>query len=252
MNINNSQKTEIAFHLKYLSNFENNGYKIEQINFSTKEVLFSKESETNKYKMKFEEILLIQNMAGENNLTSKNNLTSENDLTSEMKTDNLMDSDNLSETSEDNETSLIKKPISNPFVSEKNNNQKGGNNKNIFKSSKYSETSSVKFNELSNYSKTSSVMYNDRTDNFSDTSVIGQMGGGLETSDTLMSISELKNRKKSNSNMLGGSTSFKSSLDISIFKKSKSQSQSGGGTHDLKKKMLEAGINSSSTSSICE
>jgi uncharacterized protein YkuJ len=234
MNINSNQKTELAFHLQYLSNFENNGFKIENINFVTKELTFVKENETNKYKFKFEEIISMQNMEGEN------------DLTSEMQTDQNIDGRDLSETSY-NQSLQSPLPISNKntYV------QSGGDNKNIFKSSKYSDTSSVKFTEMSNYSKTSSVMYNDRSDNFSETSVIGQIGGKIETSDTLMSISELKDRKKkSNSKMSSSTSTFNTNLNVGIFKKS--QTQSGGANTDIKKKMLEAGINSSSTSSICE
>ena len=115
--------------------------------------------------------------------------------------------------------------------------------KNIFKSSKYSDTSSIRQSEMLNYSKTSSVAFNDRSDKYSETSVIGQIGGNLDISDTLRSISELKERKSKSSN---------TNLNIGIFKKT----QTGGSKNDdnLKKKMLEVGINSnsSSTSSICE
>lgn len=240
MNINNSQKTELAFHLQYLSNFENNGFKIENINFVTKELTFVKENETNKYKLKFEEIISMKNMAGEN------------DLTSEMQTEQNIDARDLSETSV-NQSLQSPAPVANANTNTNTNSnvQTGGNNKNIFKSSKYSDTSSVKFTEMSNYSKTSSAMFNDRSDNFSDTSIIGQIGGKMETSDTLMSISELKDRKKkSNSKMSSSTSTFNANLNVGIFKKT--QTQSGGANIDIKKKMLEAGINSSSTSSICE
>lgn len=236
MNINNSQKTELAFYLKYLSNFENDGFKIENINFVTRELTFAKENETNKYKYKFEEIVSIKNMAGEN------------DFTSEMQTEQNIGAKDLSETSV-NQSLQPSVPVSNPNP----NTQTGGNvnNKNIFKSSKYSDTSSVKFTEMSNYSKTSSVMFNDRSDNFSDTSVMGQIGGKMESDDTLMSISELKDRRKKLGSKVSSSTStFNTNLNVGIFKKT--QTQSGGANTDLKKKMLEAGINSSSTSSICE
>ena len=125
--------------------------------------------------------------------------------------------------------------------------QKGGNrkqNKNIFKSSKYSDTSSAVPSDMSKYSKysnTSSVMFNGRSDKYSDTSVLGQIGGkNMQTSDTLMSVSELKERKSKSS----------SKLDVGIFKKI----QNGGSKADpdIKRKMMAVGINSSSTSSICE
>lgn len=119
-----------------------------------------------------------------------------------------------------------------------------GGSRSIFKSSKYSDTSSARFTDMSNFSQTSSVNYNSRSDKYSETSVLGQIGGnGVETSDTLKSISDIKERKNRNSS--------KSNLDIGIFKKL--QSQSGGFSNvDLKKKNLELGINSSSTSSLCE
>lgn len=223
MNIDNDQKTELELHLQFLSNFENNGFKIENINFQTKELTLGKNNEKNKYK--FDEIINVQNIEGENNLTF------------DMQTDQKNYPKDLSE------TIVNQNSVNNTSV------HIGGNNKNIFKSSKYSDTSSVKLTEMSNYSKTSSAMFNDRSDNFSDTSVIGQVGGILDSTDTLMSISELKDRKKKLGSTVSSSTfTFKSNLDLGIFKKT----QSGGSNSDLKKKMLEAGINSSSTSSLCE
>ena len=152
--------------------------------------------------------------------------------TSALETD-LPKNDLFSETSDMNDS--VVQPVK--PVGEMNG---GFGNKNIFKSSKYSETSSVRPEEMSNLSKTSSAVFNARSDKYSDTSVLGQMGGGMETTDTLRSISELKQRKTRNT----------SSLDVGIFKKA----QSGGSanTNELKKKMMDLGINSSSTSSICE
>ena len=115
-----------------------------------------------------------------------------------------------------------------------------GGTKNIFKKMNYSETSSIKMSNVTNNSKTSSEMFNGRSDKYSETSIIGQIGGkNNETSETLMGISELKQRKTSKSN-----------LDMGIFKKN----QSGGSAdNSVKKKMMDIGINSnSSTSSICE
>ena len=119
-----------------------------------------------------------------------------------------------------------------------------GGNKNVLKTSKYSDTSSAKFNdsfnESINNSNTLSNIFNSENNIYSETSNLGQFGGNFETSDTFKSISDLQERK-SNSN-----------LDIGIFKKI----QSGGFKNetDIKKKMLNLGINSntSSTSSICE
>ena len=125
--------------------------------------------------------------------------------------------------------------------------QVGGSNS-VFKSSKYSETSSAKFSDMQHFSQTSSVNFNARSDKYSDTSIIGQIGGAdTEISDTLRSVSELKERSNKYSK------SSRSNLDLGIFKKSQSHSQSGGSANnEIKKKMFEAGIHSSSTSSICE
>lgn len=136
---------------------------------------------------------------------------------------------NLSDTSEDNEELLKpKEPL------------KGGNlNKNVFQ--KISDTSSVKYSDMSLPLNLSQTSYNGRSDKYSDTSIIGQMGGNLDISDTLMSVSELKDRKNKITN--------NSNLNLGIFKKV----QSGGSTNnELNKKIKEIGINSSSTSSICE
>jgi hypothetical protein len=119
----------------------------------------------------------------------------------------------------------------------------GGSKSNIFQKS-YSDTSSIKMSDMSNYSKTSSAVFNGRSDKYSDTSVIGQIGGNVKaneiTSDTLMDVSELKSRKNAKT----------ANLDMGIFRKNLS-----GGSIDtnMRKKMMEVGINSnSSTSSICE
>ena len=244
MNINSEKRIDIAFHLNYLKNLDINSYKIESINFSTKEILFRKPNDSNTYKFNFDEIECQKNMSGESTLDS--------DVFGKISENNSkinLSNEQFSETSENTQipqTQQTQQTQPQPLT--------GGNGKNIFKSLKYSETSSFKANDMSNYSKTSSVMYNDRSDNFSDTSVLGQIGGGLESTDTLMSISELKDRK--NKSKVFSSGSSKSNLDIGIFKKTQfqSQNQSGGSKSniDFKKKMAEVGINSSSTSSICE
>lgn len=144
------------------------------------------------------------------------------------------------------DTSALPLPSDTPRVNPDTTNpdttkQTGGfSNKNIFKSSKYSDTSSVRPEEMSHLSKTSSAVFNARSDKYSDTSVLGQVGG-MGLSDTLNSISELKQRK---------SKGYNSSLDVGIFRKA----QAGGSANnnELKKKMMDLGINSSSTSSICE
>ena len=126
--------------------------------------------------------------------------------------------------------------------SEKHEIQKGGN-KNIFRSSKYSETSSQKYSNLSNISKTSSLNFNGRSDRYSETSELQQIGAGnsIDSIDTLRSLSELNGRKNKSSNY---------QLKLDIFKKA----QKGGEKleQDINKKIMELGIHSSSTSSICE
>ena len=53
----------------------------------------------------------------------------------------------------------------------------------------------AKFSDMQHFSQTSSVNFNARSDKYSDTSIIGQIGGAdTEISDTLRSVSELKER----------------------------------------------------------
>ena len=147
--------------------------------------------------------------------------------------------------------------------------QKGGLAKNIFKKSLYSETSSFNQSDMSNYSATSTDVFRSdkysetsvigqvggkatlldtstdifKSDKYSETSIIGQIGGRAILSDTLDELSELKQRKSLN-------TISSTKLDMGIFTK---KSQSGGAIDSIKRKMMEIGINSnSSTSSICE
>ena len=277
--------TKIRFYVSDLDDLKvtNDEYKIKSINFLEKEIIFFNSNNNTEYKIKFDEInkknmqnKVLMNTYTDIDKTSELNtdqnkndfsMTSENNIPGTIQSGgnnkNILKSSKYSDTSELNTEQNI-----NDFSMTSENKilgtiQSGGNNKNIFKSSKHSDTSSVKFTELSNYSKTSNIMYNDRTDNFSDTSIIGQIGGGIEITDTLRSISELKDRnnKASTKNSISASASasalasastFKSNLDMGIFKKSQNQSGGSKSNLDLKKKMLEAGINSSSTSSMCE
>lgn len=236
--ISENTMTKIKYYLSDLGDLKVNGYKIKNINFLDKVIIFSNSNSSDEYKVNFEEMKNKQNTTSEI-VVSKDETIVSKDLdfeTSELNTDQKINSGDYSTTS-----------VNQSMVEPK---QTGGNNKNIFKSS---DTSSAKYDELLNNSKTSSAMYNDRTDNFSDTSVIGQIGGEIDISDTLRSISELRERKSKSSNKNSSSTStFKSNLDMGIFKKSQNQSGGSKSNVDLKKKMLEAGINSSSTSSICE
>lgn len=143
-------------------------------------------------------------------------------------TSNMMQDEMISEYSETSDMSEIP-------------NKMVGGSKNIFKKNNHSDTPSVKMNNMLNYSKTSSELFNEKNNKYSETSMNSQYGGhNNETSDTLTGISELKDKK-----------SFKSKkLDMGIFKKN----QSGGSVDkNIRKKMMDIGINSnSSTSSICE
>jgi hypothetical protein len=103
-------------------------------------------------------------------------------------------------------------------------NQNGG------KKSLYSDTSSFVGSFKNNLSETS--MFKQNTDMYSETS---DFKGGNSDIDTLHSITELEN----------------SQLDLDIFKKHSNQ-QRGGSLNYNKLKLNAVGINSSSTSSICE
>jgi len=115
-----------------------------------------------------------------------------------------------------------------------------GGSKNIFQKIKYSDTSRVKMSNNSNYSKTSSEVLNGKNTEFSETSINEQKGGHNGFSETLSDISELRQRVNNKS----------SYLDMRIFKKN----QMGGSIDtNIRKKMMDVGINSnSSTSEICE
>ena len=155
----------------------------------------------------------------------------------------------LSDTS-DRHNSSLPSELSDTSDMHKMPKQKGGfTSQNIFQKSKYSDTSSLAQTDMSINSATSSVIFNGRSDKYSDTSALSQLGqvgqvGGMDdlTSDTLVGVSELKQRKSSKSS--------NTKLDMGIFMK---KSQSGGSVDNIKRKMMDIGINSnSSTSSICE
>ena len=84
---------------------------------------------------------------------------------------------------------------------------------------------------------------NVRSDGFSATSEFHQSGGGFDTSDTLKSVSELRIRRKNRTANLS-----ETSVDLNIFKRG---GQSGG-SMITNQKMKNIGINSSSTSDLCE
>ena len=257
MNLQENSKHKIILALKLLSEINNNGYVFDSIDMKKGIVSFSNNEKEEKINIKN----IMENISKE---VVNTNVNLENKST---KTSNL--EKYISETS-DNQNGGYNGILK---FSETSDNQNGGYNEIL----KYSETSEIqnggyngtlKFSETSEiseisnkilggsknmlggsknifqktkYSETSSVIFNERSDKYSDTSEIGQIGGNInEISDTLMDLSELKQKKNSKF----------ANLDMGIFKKN----QSGGSADtSVRRKMMEIGINSnSSTSSICE
>lgn len=261
MNLQENERNKIIFGLNLLLGINNNGYKLKSINIKEDVIFFSNGEKDEKISIKkiMENIPKVVDTEDENSeiINSDIELTSTSDIVKEARgqnnlkqilseTSDLPNQNGGYETSFFSETSEMSKMSEMSEMSEisksftESNKKIVGGSKNIFQKSKLSETSSVKMSEMSNYSKTSSAVFNERTDKYSDTSVIGQIGGKLnETTDTLMDLSELKQRKNPKS----------SNLDMGIFKKN----QSGGSADSVRRKMMDVGINSnSSTSSICE
>lgn len=269
MNLDNTTKAKVLFGLNLLSGINVSGYKIKSVDMEKGEFIFTNGKEEQKLNRAELETDLNENgMISDTSVLNTEQRaevpmseTSDNvpngmvqngiipnkkqPLNEQKDVSTTLDLDSLnSMTSENNEaqnSEVLNGEVLNGEV------QKGGNRKqykNIFKSSKYSDTSSAVSSDMSKHSKysnTSSVMFNGRSDKYSDTSVLGQIGGkNMQSSDTLMSVSELKERKSKSS----------SKLDVGIFKKI----QNGGSKADpdIKRKMMAVGINSSSTSSICE
>ena len=173
----------------------------------------------------FSETSVLNQNGGNNNLFSEtseftgnlgNNIYSETSVTMNQNSG----SKNYSETSDFNPN------YKNKIYSETSvtMNQNGG------KKSLYSDTSSFVGSFKNNLSETS--MFKQNTDMYSETS---DFKGGNTDVDTLHSITELEN----------------SQLDLDIFKKHSNQ-QKGGSLNYNKLKLNAVGINSSSTSSICE
>jgi hypothetical protein len=90
---------------------------------------------------------------------------------------------------------------------------------------------------------------NTRSDGFSTTSELpnAMVGGGFQTSDTLNSISEIKERRRNRV-----SKSSETSVDLNIFKRGGQSGGSIGMSGGLKQELKNIGINSSSTSDLCE
>lgn len=245
MNLQENEKAKIIFGLNLLCGMDVNGYKLKSINVKDDTIIFINGDK--------EEKISIKGLMTEKPKEVEN---SEVEITEVKKVPEL----GLTETSEiirnvRNGKNVLETETSEQVggfgvlnfsetsdLSEVPMNKIVGGSKNVFiGKSKYSETSSIKMSEMSKYSETSSAVYNARSDKYSDTSIIGQIGGkSNETSDTLMGVSELKQRKSSK----------QQNLDMGIFRKV----QSGGSVDtNIKRKMMDIGINSnSSTSSICE
>lgn len=252
-----NEKSRIIFALNLLSEKLESDYKLDSLNFKDDSIIFSNGEKQEKISIKkITEILgkeINSDMEQSNNKNSELETTenivkvsrnapiTEDKIMSETSVMKGGEYDNFSETSEMYEISEM------PDISSVSNKMIGGNSKNIFQKNKYSETSSLKQSDVSNFSATSTDIFNGRSDKYSDTSVIkGQVGGTNLKSDTLSSVSELKQRKvfKTQSQL----TTPK--LDMGIFTK---KYQSGGAVDSLKRRMMDVGINSnSSTSSICE
>lgn len=259
-----SEKSRIIFALNLLSEKLESGYKLDSLNFKDDSIVFSNDVKQEKISIK--KIMEVMDKEQNSDIKQSNNKNTEIEITETtekivketrdgpMTDDKMLMSEtsvlkggeygNFSETSEMYEISEMSEMSVMPSVS---NKMIGGNSKNIFQKTKYSETSSLKQTDVSNFSVTSTDIFNGRSDKYSDTSVIkGQVGGTNLTSDTLGGVSELKQRKVSNTQ----SQLPTPKLDMGIFTK---KSQSGGAVDSLKRKMMNIGINSnSSTSSICE
>ena len=256
-----NEKSRIIFALNLLSEKLESGYKLGSLNFKDDSIIFSNGDKQEKVSIKkiTENISkeIISDM--ENTDYKKSTLETTENIVKESRNgpiteDKLLVSEtsmlkggeygNFSETSEMYEISEMSNTTDMSSIS---NKMIGGSSKNIFQKNKYSETSSLKQTDVSNFSATSTDIFNGRSDKYSDTSVIkGQVGGKNLTSDTLGGVSELKQRKVSKTE----SQLPTPKLDMGIFTK---KSQSGGAVDNLKRRMMDVGINSnSSTSSICE
>ena len=245
MNLQENEKNKIIFALGLLMGIDINGYKLSTIDVKGDTVIFSNGDK--------EEKIIISEIT-ENMPKGFETHDVDVDVEAEVIKPsaevikggyNNFKTQSFSETSEMQfqNNSAIKYSETSDILSEMPKKLSGGSKSNIFQKS-YSDTSSIKMSDMSNYSKTSSAVFNGRSDKYSDTSVIGQIGGNVKaneiTSDTLMDVSELKSRKNAKT----------ANLDMGIFRKNLS-----GGSIDtnMRKKMMEVGINSnSSTSSICE
>ncbi len=254
MNFQDNEKKIFNFGLNMLFERDIDGYKLKSIDIDTDTMIFAngdkKEKISIKEFMKKPEIDAIREIISD---TNKNFNEDIDPMKIQKAIKNIKTNPQLSHETSEMNTQIENLNFSDTSdLSEALTKQTGGS-KNIFhksqltdKSDKYSDSSIIeqiggKSNEMFNYSK--SLQMIGKSDKYSDTSNIGQteqIGGKTNETDTLMSLSELKHRKNSK----------QSNLDMGIFKKV----QSGGNVDsNIKKKMINMGINStSSTTSICE
>ena len=258
-----SEKSRIIFALNLLSEKLESGYKLDSLNFKDDCMIFSNGEKQEKISIK--KITEILDKETNSDIEQSDNKNTELEIT-----ENIVKESRNGPITENkilvSETSAMKGGMYGNFsetsemyvisemseISNVSNIMIGGNSKNIFQKTKYSETSSLKQTDASNFSATSTDIFNGRSDKYSDTSLIkGQVGGTNLTSDilgTLGSVSELKQRKVFGTQTQTQLTTPK--LDMGIFTK---KSQSGGAVDSLKRRMFDVGINSnSSTTSICE
>jgi len=252
-----------------------------KIDFKKNECEIVSDSLTNRFKISMPEMSETseENMSNmDNNMMSATsdrpmgNMSNMDNMCNMGNMGNMDNMDNMSATSPIETENQMSKELMPGLI------HKGGNN--IFKTLKYSDTSSIMYSDLLNSSNTSQNTFTPRNNKYSETSSMEQLGGknsfktakysetspmevlrgkhifktakysetspmeqlgGKSDSDTLNSISELKDIR---------ANSKKSNLNVDIFKKT----QSGGSNNkqNLTKKIMELGINSSSTSSVCE
>jgi hypothetical protein len=221
-------------------------YKLKSVNFEDDKVVFTNNNGVEETKSLKDMLSRIEEKIVSDVKNIENKML-QSDTTLNLTTE----TEKLTEMTEKPEQLELQQQSEQSVKSQKMEQKQSGGSSKIFKSSKFSDTSSVRYSENLNFSQTSSINKTFSSDLYSDTSAIAldsKLVGGngnLETSDTLRSISDIKGRKNKNNQM--------SNLDLGIFKKV----QSGGSAstlpnNDIKKKMLEVGINSSSTSSVCE
>ena len=232
---NDTETSKIIFALNLLTETLNNGYKLQSLNINNDSIVFSNDNTNTLKEMKISNIRQAYTNTNLPNMFNKepigNNMMRSNTSTDLSSTSDYVDnprySVNTSEYMEGGVNMIFSE--TSDMSSYKHHKNLTGGSKNFFQKSTYSETSSLKYTDISNISATS-------------TDIAKQIGGelNLTTTDTLNGISELKQKMVAKT----------PNLDMGIFVK---KTQSGGAVDSIRRKMMDVGINSnSSTSSICE